>query len=323
MASGGGATAGGSANGSPANDPRGNIVSVQRFCLHDGPGIRSTVFFQGCPLDCPWCHNPESRRTGSRVWVRESRCIECGACAEVCPVDVAADLRAGSPRMAEAVERCVHCGACLEACPTGARQDLRREVGVAELVDEVGRDVEFFVQSGGGVTFSGGEPLLQAVFLNACLDECRTRGLHTAVDTCLHAPETIVRDMARRCDLVLADLKLADPERHRRAVGVSSELILANLRVLSGLGTSVWLRLPLVPGVNDDEENLRATAEIAASLDGVRRLHVLPYHELGSGKRRRLGRKDPCADTKPADEKRLAEVAELLRTDGLEVHLGG
>jgi len=301
-----------------ADAPTGLVFNLQRFSLHDGPGVRTTVFFKGCPLHCPWCHNPESLARRPEVTVHVERCLGCGACAAACPRD-GGPLPAGSLL---GVEGCLACGACVAACPGGAREMVGREWTVEEVVAAVLRDRPFFDLSGGGVTFSGGEPLAQPEFLVACLEHCRAEGVHTAVDTSGCAPLETLLQVGRITDLLLYDLKLTDPETHRSLVGAPPEPILDNLRALAADGRPIWLRLPVIPGVTDSPERVAEAARLAAGLRSVERVSLLPYHRLGNGKRHRLGRE--CAFDAPAiPEGGLASLARLVAEEGVRVEIGG
>jgi pyruvate formate lyase activating enzyme len=298
----------------------GLIFNVQRFSLHDGPGIRTTVFLKGCALSCSWCHNPESQSTRPEVMVNEERCIRCGSCVAACATGVPAP---GDGRGAEDLSLCTVCGACVDACPTEARQLAGREIDVATLVEEIARDRIFFDQSGGGVTFSGGEPLHQAEFLKAALTECRAAGLHSAVDTCGLATRDELLAMAELADLVLYDLKLADDLRHREHTGVGNEAILGNLRALAESHPAIWLRVPLIPGINDDRENLDGIAELAASLPAVERICLLPYHRTGEGKQERLGLHTGPLKTTPPSTEQVEQAAARFEAHGLTLQIGG
>lgn len=280
---------------------RGRIFHVQRYSLQDGPGLRTTVFLKGCPLACSWCHNPESQHPEPEAMRAGDRCLRCGTCEQLLAGDGAGQA---------------------EACPTGALQWVGREVTVAELVAEVLRDRPFFEASGGGATFSGGEPLQQAAFVAQAMAALRAEGVTTALDTCGHAPWEDLEAVARVADLVLYDLKLIDEGRHRAATGVPSGPILENLRRLGAVHPALWIRVPLIPGINDDAANLEATARIAAATPGVRRVDLLPYHATGLAKAERLGQAPQPGIPAPGGED-LLRAAEPFRALGLNVHLGG
>ncbi len=302
----------------------GRYFHIQRYSIHDGPGIRTTVFLQGCPLSCPWCHNPESRPPEPQVRVIEARCIRCGECAEACPV--VRSMGSDRPRtlpLRLPPGRCTACGRCVDACPSQARLPTGRPIEVSELIAGVERDLPFYEESGGGVTFSGGEPLLQPAFLLECLIACRARGIPTAVDTSGYAPREAILDVAAQTDLFLFDLKVLDAERHRSWTGVPVEAIIGNLRALDEKGVAVWLRVPVVPGWNDRPGDLEAIGGLAAGLRGIRRIHLLPYHRMAAEKYRSIGRSYPLADMKPPPLEKLEQMAMRLSSFGLDVHVGG
>lgn len=295
----------------------GLVFDVKHYAIHDGPGIRTTVFLKGCPLDCPWCHNPESKgMEGELMWLPE-RCIGCNACVEACP--------SGAISLSDALVvdqgKCTSCWECAEACYADALRVVGMEMTVEEVMDEVIRDRVFHDESGGGVTFSGGEPLSQPGFLMGLLERCKTENIHTAVDTSGHADGGVVEKIKRLVDLWLYDLKHMDPDEHKRVIGVSNEVILENLERLKGL--NVWIRMPLIPGFNDGAENIRATAEYM-KLNGFNVINILPYHTAGSEKTPRLlsGGGTTKLYEPPTDEK-LNEISRIFEEHGLNIKMGG
>lgn len=284
----------------------GLVFHIQRFSLQDGPGLRSTAFLKGCPLACTWCHNPESQNPAPEMLRVETRCLRCGECAKACP--------GGDCRL---------CGACVEACPTGARRMVGRRMTSPQLTEELLRDRIFFDQSGGGVSFSGGEPLLQPDFVKEVAVALKSQGVHTALDTCGFARTEDLLQVASCVDLVLFDLKLIDEARHREATGESSALILANLKALSEKQIALWIRVPIIPGLNDDVGNLEATARLAAKSPSVHRVDLLPYHAHGAGKFERIGKTYHLDALKPPSSERMEEIAQGFRAHGLEVTIGG
>jgi len=302
------------------SEPTGTIFDVKRFALHDGPGIRTTVFLKGCTLKCQWCHNPESWRPEREHSFRADRCTGCGRCAEACPEGAIGDN--GQPGGVDP-SRCTLCDACVEACRSGARELVGRAATVAELMAEIERDVAFFDESGGGATFSGGEPLGQPDFLLAALKECRRREIHTALDTTLHAPWEIVDSLRDWVDLFLCDVKQIDSAVHEQFTGVSNELILENLRHLAGLGHPIIVRVPLIPGVNVDDDSIMAVSRFVAELGSVRRIDLLPHHAAAKGKLTRLVGNHDFMDVEPLAAARIDEIVKRLQQDGFTVKVGG
>lgn len=299
---------------------RGVIFDIKRYALHDGPGIRTTVFFKGCPLRCWWCHNPESQVASPELMFQKNRCTGCGDCLAACE-EGALSLTGGELSIAR--DRCTRCGACAIACQAEALMMSGQEMTVAEVIAEIERDSLFYDESGGGVTFSGGEPLMQPDFLAELLRTCRARGLHTALDTSGYAPWATLERVSEDVSLFLYDLKLMDDRKHREFTGVSNELILANLRELARRGSAIIIRLPLIPGINDDPENIRRTGEFVASLARPCPINILPYHRAGIAKYTKLGRAYPLPEVEPPAEGRLEEAARALAEFDLEVMIGG
>jgi len=265
---------------------QGLVSNIQRYSVNDGPGIRTTVFLKGCPLACKWCHNPESISPERQLMLREDRCIGCGECMLVCGGQAISRDR-GRPVTDR--RKCLRCGRCTEVCHAEARSLVGREMSTEEVIAEVSKDKVFYAPSGGGVTFSGGEPFLQSEFLLSLLKAAGAGNVHTAVDTSGYASPALLDEASELVDLFLYDIKAIDDTRHRGFTGVSNGLILENLRRLVARQNQVVVRVPIIPAVNDDPAEILKIGVFVASLGGIGEIHVLPYHESGVDKYRRLG----------------------------------
>ncbi|MFB3852218.1 MAG: glycyl-radical enzyme activating protein [Vicinamibacterales bacterium] len=299
--------------------PTGTIFRIARYAIHDGPGIRTTVFFKGCPLRCWWCHSPESQESGPELAIKQDRCAGCEACVQVCPEKAVHREESG---VVTDRQVCRRCGRCAEGCPTGAREISGTTMTVDALMAEIEKDVLFFDQSGGGVTFSGGEPLMQIDFLEAVLRRSKASRIHTAVDTCGYAPRTSLLRVVDCTDLFLFDIKAIDEDVHELVTGRSNSQILANLRLLAGLGAAVRVRFPLVPGVNDADGSVEALARTVLDT-GLGRVDVLPYHRAGLAKYDRFGHDCRGRDLRPPSDADIERVTSILVRAGLEVRVGG
>jgi len=298
----------------------GKIINIMKYAIHDGPGIRTTIFFKGCPLNCLWCHNPESQRVSQELMYWPERCLGCGQCLEVCPNGAVA---AGAGHLNYLRDHCQVCGACCQVCPAGVRELAARTMSVSEVMAEIEKDLVFYDESGGGVTFSGGEAFLQPVFLLELLKECRKKEIHTTLETCGYVNLELLQTLGEFVDLFLYDLKLMDSQKHQAVTGVANELILANLSWLAEHHPRVIVRVPIIPGINDDQETLQQIGEFVAALKQVLELHLLPYHKAGSDKYRRLGLTYQLPDLQAPDTERLEQIAGQLEQFGLKIKIGG
>ena len=299
------------------------LFDIKRYALHDGPGIRTTLFLKGCPLRCIWCHNPESWSPGRQRLYKAVKCIGCASCVEACPQGA---LELTPDGIRPTGRPCIACGSCAEACPALAMEICGREWPMDELMAEVEKERGVMTDSGGGVTLSGGEPLMQPSYTLELLEELGRRGFHRAVDTTLFAAPEVVRSVAAACELFLVDLKTMDSATHRRFTGVPNEPILENLRLVASLGKPYWIRIPLITEVNATEENMATTATFLLSLDcQPEEVDLLPYHDIGKGKHERMGtvyNPDGLSLSAPSKEDQARCISQL-EAAGLTVRIGG
>lgn len=260
--------------------PKGVIFNIQRYSIHDGPGIRTTVFLKGCPLSCFWCQNPESQTKKPEIFLDKSKCILCEQCAATCPTGATSLLEESS-----AIDRsiCIGCGKCAEVCSNEARRVIGKFMTVDEVVSEVLRDTKFYENSGGGVTLSGGDPLAQPNFALSIMQRCKDEGLHVTLDTCGYAPWSTMEKLLKYADLVLFDIKVMDAAKHHEAIGKDNRVVLMNARRVARL-KPMRVRVPIIPGFNDSLEEVRKIVRFAKNELGLVDIDLLPYNNMGEVK---------------------------------------
>ena len=285
----------------------GTITTIQRMSVHDGPGLRSVVFMKGCNMRCRWCHNPETwSRTPQLQYVAE-KCIGCLTCAAVCPSGAVGS--ADGPVFERSV--CTSCGTCADACPARALTMVGREVSVGGLWEEVAKDLPYFLNSGGGITVSGGEPLLQADFVKQFLTLCRENGLNTAIQTNASLDWRLIEDLIPVTDLWMCDLKVLDSGKHKAWTGIGNDDIIRNITALASEGHELVVRTPVIPGVNDTVEEIDGICRILAPYAGIVKYVLLGFHTLGFGKFVNLGMHNSIEDMEPLPRKRLEELKSI------------
>ncbi|MFH1154095.1 MAG: glycyl-radical enzyme activating protein [Pseudomonadota bacterium] len=299
-------------NTTQSMEPRVLVFDIQRFCLHDGPGIRTTVFFKGCPLSCIWCQNPESRRTGVEIAFYARHCRVCFACREQCPEGAILPL----PNRRIDRDRCTRCGACVDACDFKALRRVGNWWRAGDLCRELLKDRAYFQDSGGGVTFSGGEPTLHLGFIQTLAGLLRTEGVHMTLETCGFFKQGDLDTVLGSADLIYFDIKHMDPEKHRLYTGADNRIILDNFREMSKRSRSIQARMPVIPGLNDDPAAIRSTARFLVA-NGHDTIHCLPYHDLGSAKRGPVDAGDEGFRARSLAGSDLEPVKDVFQKEGI------
>jgi pyruvate formate lyase activating enzyme len=302
----------------PGEGDQGLIFNIQRFSIHDGPGIRTTVFMKGCPLRCTWCSNPESQDFSPNLIVRNIHCKGCGACVKTCP-EKAIALSKTEGRIID-WSKCDQCLLCVASCAYHSLSVCGSYMGVQDVLDEVVRDECFYRNSGGGLTVSGGEALAQSEFVANLFAACKREGLHTALDTSGYASWERARRVLTFVDLVLFDIKHLDPLEHKKVTGVDNRGILENLTRIAK-EKPVWLRMPLIAGFNDSEAYVRRVISLAKKIH-AEKISLLPYHEGGKSKSEQLGRVYPCPDAKAPDGEHIDTLKRIAEKEKMKVSIG-
>jgi pyruvate formate lyase activating enzyme len=295
------------------------IFSIQKFCIHDGPGIRTTIFFKGCPLACQWCHNPESQSYGREIMVNPDRCTLCGRCQIHCSQQA---IQLLNNKMIYHADHCRYCEKCVDYCSNNAREVAGQEYTVSRLMAEIEKDRPFYEQSGGGVTLSGGEAMIQIDFVEELIRACKERGISVAMDTSGYAPWQHFTRISKLVDLFLYDIKLMDSQLHRQYTGKDNGLILENLQALSDQGASINLRLPLIDGVNSTDIHINQVLNFISTLH-LDSINLLPYHDIGKGKYDQLNRAYGFEQFFTPSAERLSEIETKFTQANYKVNIGG
>ena len=296
----------------------GTVFNIQRFSIHDGPGIRTNVFLKGCPLNCLWCHNPEGLDSRPQVKYTPFKCIGCGDCVKVCEPK--------GHSISEGVHtldftKCIGCLECARICPAGAMESYGETKSVDEIIAEVMRDEAYYKTGGGGITLSGGEPLYQGDFAVEILRSAKEKGLHTAIETCGMVSADVIRAAAEYTDLFLYDYKITGEEKHREMTGASQAQILSNLSLIDSMGKDIILRCPIIPGINDNDLHYHGIAEQADKFKNIKEINIMPYHTLGNGKREKLGMdiKYETQGMKLSDAQEICNIVQQYTTTPVKV----
>ena len=297
----------------------GNIIDIKKFTVHDGPGLRSTVFPKGCPLSCVWCHNPEGIDGRIRLWYFERKCIGCHKCVAACK-NGALFIGDASPHIVIDREKCINAGSCVEACPTGALSFDGKRVSQKEVVDVLLEDKPFYDKSGGGITISGGEPLFQPEFSLGILKDCKKHKMHTAIETCLYAKKEILEKFFDHVDLFIVDLKIFDPVAHKKYTGEGNGLIKSNFEFLASEKENILVRIPLIPGITATKENIGGIAAFVCKVSNKIPIELMNFNPLGENKYKLMGRTNELLKgMKPLPEEELDELYQAIEDKGVKI----
>ena len=291
---------------------KGILFNIQKFSIHDGPGIRTVIFFKGCPLSCIWCSNPESQKSLPELGYNKTLCMNYGKCFEVCKTG-ALVLKDKSRYFYK--KKCNLCGECVKSCPTNALTIFGKEYSVKEVMDEVKKDIKFYERSNGGVTLSGGEPFMQPGFSLAILMECKKLKIHAAIETCGYTKWKNIEKLSKYIDLFFYDVKIIDEKNHRLLTSKSNKLILENLEKLSSLNKPIIIRIPIIPDCTDSERNILEIAKFLKNIKNIKFVEMMLYHNFGLNKYRMLNKRYKLKKTKRPSNKRLESLIKIFKTE--------
>ena len=300
---------------------KGLIYDIQRFAIHDGPGIRTLVYMKGCPIKCLWCSSPHTQKPSPEILHAENNCKKCGRCVAICPSHAISLSEKDGIKINRKL--CTNCGECAEICLNNALEHIGNHVTVEELFKEIRKDSPFYRRSNGGVTVGGGESTMQSYFVTAFLKRCKQSYIHTAIETCGYVKWEQLEKLLEYLDLIYLDIKHMDPIEHKHLTGVSNEIILENARKASKLCPMI-IRIPIVPGYNDSDENILNTAIFASKLGKYfKRIELLPYHKFGTQTYSKLGREYKLTDVEPPNDDQMKRLKEIVESCGIEAQIGG
>ena len=297
---------------------KGIVFDIQRFSIHDGPGIRTIIFLKGCPLRCRWCSNPESQKMKPELMYRSDQCIRCGSCFKVCKVGA---INLDKEYIVDR-DKCTSCGECVLVCPSSALLMKGKTMTVEEVIKEARKDSIQYYRSDGGITLSGGEALVQSEFAKELFKACKAQGWHTAIETEGYANEEVIRDVMPYVDLVMLDIKSVDPKKHVEFTGVDNKTILRNAKIIQEI-TNTVIRIPVIPEFNASREEITDIIKFVKTLPNVKKVHLLPYHRYGENKYKLLNREYEMKDTKELSDDYKSELKQIVESYGLECQIGG
>lgn len=298
---------------------KGIIFDIKKFAVHDGPGIRTTVFMKGCPLKCIWCHNPEGINISKEIIYYDYKCLNCQKCIQICPNNA---IYKKNNKIITLNQNCNICQKCVEECPSNSRQIIGQVISVGQLIKEIEKDFIYFDSSKGGVTFSGGEPFMQPAFLTKILQECKNRDIHTTIDTSGYVESKIFSNIIDKVDLFLYDLKLLNDKQHKIYTGVSNQLIKSNLKKLTQSKKDVIIRYSLIPKITDTKDNIKLLIDFISTLKNINEIDLLPFHNV-SEKYNRLGKEYKMENTQSPTSKNVVLIKEIMEENGYYVKIGG